>query len=462
MRKNLKLSITLAAASALCAGQAYAQSPNGGYLLQPRSVAQVDYGNDYSDYYADYYADDAEQKAAEAPSAADNNGGTAACDTCDDCGQSCGGSCGGRSCGGFFDPSRPGLFTVSGWVNGGATLNDHSVGNNPQQFINNGGQGSNFPVGFNDREQGQLNQLYLIIGRELDTSSRGWDIGGQIDLLYGSDARFTQALGLDDNIISDKESLEYKMAIPQLYGSLGVGDFTLIVGHFYTFHGYEVVPAPGNFFYSHAYTMQYGEPFTHTGALLNYQMTDNILIYNGLVRGWDNWNDNNGNWTYLGGISMQLGEDTSILATIISGNEDDAGANNRTLYTIVVQQAFGPFRYVVQHDNGWENNASAVQMGEDAEWYGLNQYLFFDYNELLALGARFEWFRDDDGARVGFGDTNYYQCTLGANVKPTGNAIIRPEVRWDWQDGGAASTNAYAQGTQRSQFTAAFDFIVTY
>ena len=59
------------------------------------------------------------------------------------------------------------------------------------------------------------------------------------------------------------------------------------MGHFYTIIGYEVVPATGNFFYSHAYTMYYGEPFTHTGALAEFAVNDQWTVYGGWVNGWD-------------------------------------------------------------------------------------------------------------------------------------------------------------------------------
>ena len=32
-----------------------------------------------------------------------------------------------------------------------------------------------------------------------------------------------------------------------------------------------------------------------------------------------------------------------------------------------------------------------------AEWYGINQYLFYKLNCCWTAGSRFEWFRDDDG-----------------------------------------------------------------
>jgi len=160
MRTKFTMTLTLTAVAALCVSGAHAQSTSEGQY-------------DYSDYYADYYAD---EEAVEEDYA--DNGQAGSCTTCDTCYDGCSDGCpNGCGDGGFFG-GGPGLITVSGWVNGGATLNDHSVGNNPQNFINNGGNGSNFPVRFNDREQGQLNQVYLIFGREVDTSSRGWDVGG--------------------------------------------------------------------------------------------------------------------------------------------------------------------------------------------------------------------------------------------------------------------------------------------
>ena len=41
-------------------------------------------------------------------------------------------------------------------------------------------------------------------------------------------------------------------------------------GDFFTMVGYEVVAAPEDFFYSHAYTVYNAEPFTHTGVLATF------------------------------------------------------------------------------------------------------------------------------------------------------------------------------------------------
>ena len=93
-------------------------------------------------------------------------------------------------------------------------------------------------------------------------------------------------------------------AIPQLYVEAGYGDLSVKAGHFYTIIGYEVVQATGNFFYSHAYTFNFSEPFTHTGVLATYNANDNVTVYGGYTLGWDSGFDDNGD-AFLGGISVQ-------------------------------------------------------------------------------------------------------------------------------------------------------------
>jgi hypothetical protein len=101
----------------------------------------------------------------------------------------------------------------------------------------------------------QLQQAWLYAEKAIDTSC-GFDIGGRIDYLYGTDGPNTQAFGTDprgwDNDWDNGS--QYGWAMPQLYLEAGYGDLSVKAGHFYTIIGHEVVPAPENFFYSHAYT----------------------------------------------------------------------------------------------------------------------------------------------------------------------------------------------------------------
>ena len=202
-------------------------------------------------------------------------------------------------------------LNIGGWVSVGVTYSTDNPGNH-----------NNFPITFNDRStEVQMNQLYLYMERLVNLESANWDFGGRFDFLYGTDARFTQASGLDDKLINEENSRFYDIAFPQAYleifAPVGNG-ITAKLGHFYTIIGYEVVTAPDNFFYSHAYTMQYAEPFTHTGALFNYSINDNLSINAGAVLGWDNFDEDVGNWNFLGGLTLPI----PLMVTGHSGDRD--------------------------------------------------------------------------------------------------------------------------------------------
>jgi hypothetical protein len=55
---------------------------------------------------------------------------------------------------------------------------------------------------------------------------------------------------------------------------------------------------------------------------------------------------------------------------------------------------------------------------------GINQYLFYSYNDIVSFGSRMEWWRDDQ--------TSHYEYTSGVNVKLLDNLVLRPEFRKDW------------------------------
>ena len=356
---------------------------------------------------------------------------------------------------------------------------------------NNWGSPWNGPITFNDRNfQGQMNQLYLVNEKVLDTEDGGWDWGGRVDLLYGTDYVYTTARGLDGNLLNENVPGEpswgnryYGLAMPQLYAEAGYNNHAVKFGHFYTIIGYEVVPAIGNFFYTHAYTMQYGEPFTHTGILDTWKANDQLTVYAGITNGWDNYSDPinsipiansgypgaNSNAAFLGGVSFKNSDETQALTiTTSSGNEPilGGGANgtnlvgNRSIISTVYSNELNDkWTYVLQNDNGWQFNAgnyaiplaSGAGQSGTAQWYGINQYLFYNISETLVGGMRLEWFRDNNGYRVISGQRNFvegvpqgpgnwaggfqgnfWQATWGLNWKPNRNFTVRPEVRYDW------------------------------
>jgi hypothetical protein len=349
----------------------------------------------------------------------------------------------------------------------------------------------NGPVTFPDRDWGQFNQLYGILENKADNGGCGWDWGYRADALYGSDYVFTMAAGLELNPNfspawnqrADGFSSEYGLALPQFYLDLAYNDWAIKVGHFYTIIGYEVVPANGNFFYTHAYTMQYGEPFTHVGAIGAYKYSDTTTLNIGVVNGWDALDKVQDEASPIFGFAWDGGEGLTVAWNMICSFNEPVGLGpaagaltNRSLYSLVVGYTFGcddEWQYVFQHDCGWQTGASAFAPGQMAEWYGVNQYLFYTVNDCWKAGLRAEWFRDDDGARVTglrnpsnaiFGQSfagNFYEVAAGMNWTPTANWTVRPEVRYDWFDGVALGPAAgpYDAGTSNNQFLLGFDAI---
>ena len=383
----------------------------------------------------------------------------------------------------------------------------------------------NGPITFNDRSwQGQMNQLYLVNERILKEDQFSW--GGRIDLLYGTDFLYTVAAGLDAYRSTPNPlgltgprwntNRYYGLAMPQLYGELGSQELNVKFGHFYTLIGYEVVPAIGNFFYTHAYTMQYGEPFTHTGVLGTWVPNDQLTIIGGITNGWDNWDDGletgapivnqnyanyNSNASFLGAVTFSSSDGTQALTLANSSGNQLGGADvgglgnfvgNRTVTSVVYTNEFTDnLTYVYQSDFGYQAYAGANdpayyqtqgQQNSSAYWYGANQYLFYNFTDYLIGGLRFEWFRDNNGTRVvsglrdgspgadgtqtvGFAG-NFWAMTWGLNYLIGNNMIIRPELRYDWfsaDEGGpngAPGTMPYGRNLdQNGQFYGGCDVI---
>lgn len=343
-------------------------------------------------------------------------------------------------------------FSLGGWLEQGITFSDAETDLGP--------------FGFNDRaNEYALNQFYLILAKDAAVNPDQWGWGMQMDLLVGTDANNTVAAGWDDSWVGHDGNEDYGIAMPQLYASFyaPVGNgLTVKVGHFYTIIGYEVVTAPDNFFYSHALTMQFSEPFTHTGAIASYNLNDNIALSSGIQTGWDDFENENESWGYIGGISWASDDgDTSLAFAVVTGDETDVRGggleSNRTMYSIVFSQALSEkMTYVLQHDYGTQDNA--VVTGTDSEWYGINQYLFYALTEDLKAGLRAEWYRDADGFRLGVDNANYYNVTGGLNWSITDCLLLRPELRWDWSD----EPGTFDGGTGDELWTMSTDLILTF
>jgi hypothetical protein len=319
-----------------------------------------------------------------------------------------------------------------------------------------------------------MNQLYVALERAVDANARALQVGGRVDLLYGTDHVYTTALGLETfrdgspkwNSDNGPVGTNYGLAMPQAYveafAPVG-GGLSVKLGHFYTILGHEVVTAPDNFFYSHAYTMQYGEPFTHTGLLAAYTVDDRLTVQAGFTRGWDTWEDNNNDLGFLGGFTWTGPDNQASLSIAVhtgpEADEPPSRGTYRTCYSIVYTRKLGTqWTYVLQHDLGYEPRATLGN--RSGQWYGINQYLVYRINPMWAAGLRAEWFHDKSGFRLGTPDGgDYYELTFGLNWTPRERLIFRPEIRWDWAK---TDVDPFVDATRDHQITLGLDMIVTF
>jgi hypothetical protein len=251
------------------------------------------------------------------------------------------------------------------------------------------------------------------------------------------------------------------------------------IGHFYAPVGYEVVTMPGNFFPSLPYTFQYGEAFTFTGFIVNWQASENVNIGAGGYNGWDNFTPaGNPNYSLVLTYTENFSDGASLAYSGTLGNEPNQNGTFSTRYvqTLVYSRTLSSISdrldYVAQTDFGYQNDA--LVNNDAAYWYGLNQYLFYKVSDCMSYGIRAEWFRDQEGYRVlvpaGAGNLNgyegsFYEVTAGANYRYSANTVIRPYVRFDWFSGTALNGPAalpFDGGTGNSQTLLGFDIITLY
>jgi hypothetical protein len=336
--------------------------------------------------------------------------------------------------------------------------------------------------------------------------------------MFGTDSIFTQAYGVPAFDVNTAQPMNrstwdldflggsnrfYDIALPQAYleAYVPVGNgLNLKVGHFYTPIGYETVPAPDNFFYTHAYTMQYGEPFTHTGIMGNYAVDSNWSVMGGLVTGsatggWDGgWDKQLGNWAGLMGTTWtSTDKGTSLNVAGTYGATSEHSNADWALYSIVLKHnVTDKFHLVLQHDHGFADNtydyATGTPNAIDAEWYGINSHFIYDVSDTVVAGIRAEWFRDQNGlrvcspGRVGAATDNqgvsyaanflstcsaatYYAITAGVTWKPKTWISLRPNIRYDWVDGSSPKmfdVNGAGVGQKTDQLLFSTDVTLTF
>jgi Putative beta-barrel porin-2, OmpL-like. bbp2 len=374
-------------------------------------------------------------------------------------------------------PTPEPRFKISGWIDSGITVNPSSPQDN-----------QNFGRLFDDRaSEPLLNQLVINFERALAPQPGEFDWGFKLQLMYGSDARVIHSLGLFDRTAHEILQPDLVEAYLNLHFPVFTeGGLDLKLGKFVTLEGAETIDPRSNFFYSHTYIFNFGIPFNHTGALATFHATKWLDVMAGVTRGVNtSIDDNNGAPAFHGGIGLNFNEGKVVVAASTHIGPETPNNDHDLRYLNAITTTWK----ITDKLTSITDLNYALDEVTDAKAYGVAQYFTYMINSWLTAGIRGEIFRDEQGfyvtsfadnddamdalrgtgrnidvRTVGGGRTTYGAITVGVNIKPTmpkpfAGLTIRPEVRYDRA---LTNTRPFNDSSQRDQFTAGVDFILTF
>ena len=326
-----------------------------------------------------------------------------------------------------------------------------------------------------------LNQLDLRFERTVDNSK--WDVGGMVELMYGTDAAGIHSNGLEygNSGTEDRYHPQYQFDITQAYVDINipVGNGLVIrAGKFVALAGYETIDPRPNPFYSHSYLFS-AVPGTQTGILGMYKINEQWSATFGISRGWDQaTEDNNGAIDVLGQIAYTPNKQWSVYLNFITGPENTGDTSHyRTLINPIINwQVTDKLKLGLEglyvYDGGINVEESGSTHAYGDRW-GAAFYASYVLCDVATLNLRAEKLHNYDDSVVDFSDrlgtdpavptVNLYEITLGVTLTPFPkdpigkNLSFRPEIRYDFTDG----DKVYSAGgtTFKDQLTFAADVI---
>lgn len=249
-------------------------------------------------------------------------------------------------------------------------------------------------------------------------SYEGEKSGFVADLVFGprgNDAVFGSATFInEDGELVAKGS---NAIVNQLYAYYNVSDsFTLTLGNFNTFLGYEVISPVANFNYTTSYMFSYG-PFSHTGIKADIAVSDNVSLMLGVLNSTDMTEFQPLGEDYM--IGAQLGLYGQYINYLGGG-------------TAGVSQIDFTGGFNLTEDFYFGINATSYSDDLDTEFSGIALYPQYTISDSFALGARFEAFSEEGlgaiGSISGEGDNTSFTLT---GSYTSGNFIFKPEFRID-------------------------------
>ncbi len=206
-------------------------------------------------------------------------------------------------------------------------------------------------------------------------------------------------------------------------------------GKFVTLLGAEVIEPWSNFNYSRSYLFSFAIPFSHTGALVSYPLTDKISVTGGAVEGWDKVQSNNQGWTGIGNITYAVNDMLALSECGIWGPEQTGKTGNKRGVSdfVATIKPTSALTLLLNYDYGKEDGAALN--GDAAFWQGFAAVANYNFTDRLSAAVRGEWFEDHGGSRTGTMQT-LYEGTVTGKYLITQHLYGQLEYRHDESDKG--------------------------
>lgn len=330
-----------------------------------------------------------------------------------------------------------------------------------------------------------FNQALLTIEKPPDPSPRVVTAGFHLQLLFGSDARYTRLTGQFTGATVDRAAFDVVEAHLRLRLPVARG-IDVRIGSYVSPVGYEVLAAPDNIFYSHSYIFSFGVPTKHAGLLTTTHLRGGIDIYAGIDAGVNASieRDDNAAPAFIAGFGYTR-DGLSLVALSHIGAELPRGSPG--------VRPDRDLRYVNDIFLTWQISKRLMLVSElnyvrddglRAEAGGFAQYAVYTLGPRLSIAGRAELWRDDKGvfvarfpgvndafnAQLGLasgaqlvGAATYLSLTAGISWRPwkRGGAAgvrLRPELRYDR----ALAGRPFDEGRGQDQWTLAADIVLPF
>jgi hypothetical protein len=349
-------------------------------------------------------------------------------------------------------------MAVSGWLDASVTASTTSVTNEPMTWSD---RANRFLV---QQAWTRFEQTVVTNGTTEPTC------GFRVDLLAGTDYRFTMARGLWNSQLLNSTGAQnlYGVDLVQHYAEVYVPTVArgldVKVGRFFCPFGVEGTEAINTPLLSRSFNFN-ASPFTHLGGLATLTLDPCWTIQAGLINGNDVWIDRSEEARFVGTLKYVQpgGRNAVTFGTLVGRGKlnagdafapatvgtqfEPAGRNNFNVFDLVYMHVVNPrLTYNLELTYAYETNVPANVAGGiitadksegKAEWLAAVHYLNFSFRPELGGVVRLEFFEDPQGQRTGFVGL-YTAVTTGLQFKlhrlPSGTpqVLIRPELRYNY------------------------------